>query len=131
MEPTPIGYFPKQVATEPGPLAARGVREVCSVSGCISRGPEGWIDRWAHNEMWVFDDEQSAWSVVPGGSANANYRMFAYRLFPVVFDEGEQRPFAIPPMAVQPRSRGRRRDTSRRLITSWKSCGGRVVGQAF
>jgi hypothetical protein len=102
MEPTLIGYFPKQVVPRPDRLAAGRVKEVCSVSEHVSPGPPNWIDRWAHNEMCAFDDEQAAWGVVPGGPANAAYQMFAYRQFPVVFDHGERRPLAIPPLAVQP-----------------------------
>lgn len=102
MEPVLIGYFPKTVVTRPDWLAAEGVREVCSVSECVSPGPEGWIGRWLHNEMWVFDDEEAAWGMVPGGRSNPAFLLFAYRIFPVEFDEGGQRPFAIPPLAVQP-----------------------------
>ncbi len=102
MEPTLIGYFPKHVVAPSDGLRARGVREVCSVSEHVSPGPPGWIDRWAHNEMWVFDDEPAAWGVVPGGPSNADYRIFAYRLFPVAFDRGQQRPYPIPPLNVQP-----------------------------
>jgi hypothetical protein len=109
MEPVLIGYFPKHVATCPDTLEAAGVKEVCSVSECISPGPDGWIDRWLHNETWAFDDEQAAWAVVPGGSSDAAFRMFAYRLFPVQFDGGEQRPFAIPPLAVRALPDGYRR----------------------
>ncbi len=102
MHPTLIGYFPKRVAAAPDWLRAEGVKEVCSVSECVSPGPEGWIDRWAHNAMWAFDDEQAAWDVVPGGPSNADFQMFAYLLFPVEFDKGQQKAFAIPPLAVQP-----------------------------
>src|SRR4051812_43897537 len=102
MEPTLIGYFPKQVVARPDWLEAAGVQEGDSVSEPVSPGPPGWIDRWAHNEMWAFDDEQSAWGVVPGGPSNADYQMFAYRLFPVQFARGEQRPFSLPPLAVRP-----------------------------
>jgi hypothetical protein len=101
-EPTLIGYFPKQVHTRPDWLKAGQVEQVCSVSECVSPGPEGWINRWAHNDLWVFSDEQAAWRVVPGGPSNPDYRLFAYCLFPVEFDGGEQRPFAIPPLSVQP-----------------------------
>src|SRR5438552_1623291 len=109
MGPTLIGYFPKQVATRPDWLNTGRVKAVCSVSQCVSPGPEGWIDRWAHNPMWAFDDEQTAWGVVPGGPQNPGYQMFAYRLFPVQFDGGKQRPFVIPPLAVRPLPDGYRR----------------------
>jgi hypothetical protein len=102
MEPSLIGYFPKHVVARPDWLKAGRVKEVCSVSGCTSPGPPGWIGRWAHNDLWAYNDEQAAWGVVPGGPSNRDYRLFAYRLFPVQFDGGEQQPFAIPPLGVQP-----------------------------
>lgn len=63
MEPTLIGYFPKRVVAALDWLQAGGEKDVCSVRECVSPGPEGWIDRWAHNEMWAFDDEEIAWGV--------------------------------------------------------------------
>jgi hypothetical protein len=102
MEPILIGYFPKHVVACPDGLKAGRVKEVCSVSGCISRSPEDWIDRWLHNDLWVFNDEQTAWAVVQDGASNPDYTLFAYRLFPIEFQDGEQRPFPIPPLAVQP-----------------------------
>lgn len=102
MEPTLIGYFPKHVVTRPDWLKAGQVKEICSVSGCVSVGPVDWINRWVHNELWLFDNEQAAWSVVPGGRTNGDFRLFAYRMFPVQFDKGEQRPFTIPLLSTQP-----------------------------
>lgn len=102
MEPTLVGYFPKHVTTRPDWLKAGRVKDVCSVSECISAGPPGWIGRWAHNGLWLFDDEQAAWGVVPGGRSNREYRLFAYRLFPVLFDGTGREPFSIPPLCVQP-----------------------------
>ncbi len=102
MEPTLIGYFPKHVIPRPDWLKAESVKEVCSVSECVSPGPEGWIDRWCHNDLWVFDDERAAWAVVPGGPSNPDFRLLAYRLFPLEFTGGESQPFPISPLSVQP-----------------------------
>ena len=67
VNPILIGYFPKRTVKPPAWLEAAGVTEVCSVSTCVSDGPEGWIDQWRHNDMWVYDTPESAWSVrVPG-----------------------------------------------------------------
>ena len=60
IEPQLIGYFAKKTATRPDWLKAPSVEEICSVAGCISVGPEGWIDRWEHNDMWVFDTPELA-----------------------------------------------------------------------
>lgn len=121
MEPTLIGYFPKQVRPRPEWLKVERVKEVCSVSECISPGPDGWINRWAHNDLWHYDDEQAAWSVVPGGQSNRDFRLFAYRLFPVQFDAGEQQPFTIPPLGTSPLSTGYRRLGYDVVSRSWGS----------
>lgn len=76
-------------------LKAGGVEEICSVSTCISEAPKGWIEQWRHNQMWVYDTPELARSVVTD-AARANFHVYGYRLFPVQFDEGRQKPFAIP-----------------------------------
>lgn len=95
MTPTLIGYFPKCTVQRPDWLKAAGVEEICSVSTCIAEAPNGWIDQWRHNEMWVYDTPELAWSVVPD-AARADFHVYGHRLFPVQFDEGQQRPFEIP-----------------------------------
>ena len=81
-------------------LKAAGVNEVCSVSTCVSGAPDGWIDQWRHNEMWAYDTPELAWSVVPE-AARSEFDLYAYLMFPVQFDEGQQ-PFEIPPLTVAP-----------------------------
>ena len=101
MTPTLIGYFPKRTHKRPSWLQAESVEEVCSVSECISESPDGWIDHWLHNEMYVYDTPELAESVVPG-SARGEFDMYAYRMFPVLFNEGQQQPFEFPPLHVEP-----------------------------
>jgi hypothetical protein len=99
--PTLIGYFPKRTMKRPDWLKAAGVEEVCSVSTCVSGAPDGWIDQWRHNEMWVYDTSELAWSVVPE-AARREFDLYAYEMFPVVFDDGDQQRFQIPVLHVQP-----------------------------
>jgi len=99
--PILIGYLPKRVERRPEWLNNPIVLDICSASHCISAPPEGWIDRWLHNEYGVFPDEPSARKVMPDDQAHL-YELHAYRLFPVRFDEGREEPFAIPPLTVQP-----------------------------
>jgi hypothetical protein len=99
--PTLIGYFPKRTAACPDWLKAPGVAEVCSVSNCFSEDPDGWIAQWRHNAMWVYDSPDLAWSVVPE-TVRGEFDLYAYQLFPVEFVAGEQRPFAIPQLNVEP-----------------------------
>ena len=98
---TLIGYFPKRTMKRPDWLKASGVEEVCSVSTCVSNAPDGWIDQWRHNEMWAFDTPELALSVVPE-AARGEFELYAYQMFPVQFDEGQQHPFEIPPLRVAP-----------------------------
>jgi hypothetical protein len=103
MTPILIGYFPKRTKRKPEWLEAAGVVEICSVSCCISEEPEEWIDKWLHNDMWVYDSPELAWSVVPE-AARPEYDLFAYKLFPVVFENQERKPFALPEIHPQPLS---------------------------
>lgn len=86
-KPTPvlIGYFPKKTARPDDWFGETCVEEICSVSNCISRGPDNWIELWKHNTTWwLFDTGEVAWEVVKEDCHL--YDMYAYRLLPVVFD---------------------------------------------
>lgn len=97
-----IGYFPKKVTPRPGWLQAPGVREICSVSECIASGPEGWITRWVHNELGMYDTEQLAESMIPVGPEGDTFRLYAYRLLPILFRARAQEPLELPRLTVQP-----------------------------
>jgi hypothetical protein len=101
MIPTLIGYFPKCTKKRPDWLNVAGVEEVCSVSTCVSNAPDAWIDQWRHNEMWVYDTPELAWSVVPE-ALRQEFDLYAYEMFPVVFDNGRQQAFQIPLIHVLP-----------------------------
>lgn len=99
MSPTLIGYFPKRTLRHPDFLPDTGVVEICSVSNCISKDPDEWINHWRHNEMWTYDNAEAAWSVVPDEVREA-FDLYAYSLFPVRFTRAGEEAFAIP--AVNP-----------------------------
>jgi hypothetical protein len=98
MELVSGGYFPKRTIRRPDWLTAAVVEEVCSVSTCMSPGPENWVDVWRHNELGWYDSAELAWAVVPEDAVG--FEVFAYALAPVVFVAGEQRPLALPELAV-------------------------------
>lgn len=97
-----IGYFPKKVTPRPEWLQAPAVREICSVSECIASGPEGWISRWAHNDLGVYDTEQLAGSMIPAGTEGDTFRLYAYRLLPILFRARAEEPLDLPRLTVQP-----------------------------
>lgn len=101
MTPVLIGYFPKRTLQRPDWLQAAGVDEICSVSTCISPAPEGWIDHWRHNEMWVYDTPELALSILTD-AMRREFDLYAYQVWPVQFDQGQQHSFNLPLLQVAP-----------------------------
>jgi hypothetical protein len=88
------GYFPKLIATRPEWLAEPTVEDVCSVSKCVSPGPDDWVDQWRHNLLGWFNTVTDARSVVPANDVS-RYRLFAYRL-PSFYRQGHPEPVRLP-----------------------------------
>ncbi len=93
------GYFARRVKARPEHLAAPGVREICSVSECISPGADDWIASWRHNSLGWFNTIVDAEKVVPAPQRH-EYRLFAYRLHPELF-RGRDRVALEPPSDVR------------------------------
>ena len=89
------GYFAKMIVQKPESLSVQGVREICSVSTCISPAPDGWVDQWRHNEFGWFNTITDAWSVVPE-LERPRYRLFAYRIGLTRFRKGEPLSVSVP-----------------------------------
>ncbi len=96
-----IGYFPKRIVPRPDWLNAPAVADVCSVSECMSPGPEDWISYWRHNEIWVYDTAETASSLITDRADRALFALLAYRILPLKFDVGNVKPLAVPRLDVQ------------------------------
>ncbi|HEX7652642.1 MAG TPA: hypothetical protein VF607_03990 [Verrucomicrobiae bacterium] len=83
-------------ATEHGPAILEGGQEVEQVD---------WINEWKHNDMWVFDAPELAWSVVPV-RLRPHYCLYAYRMLPVQYGQGEAVPYAFPKIDPVPMGAG-------------------------
>jgi hypothetical protein len=94
-----VGYFPKTTAVPGGWMASDRVAEICSVSNCINSGPDGWIDKWLHNELGFFNTRTNAVAVTRGQTDA--FEIFAYRLLPRRFNEGKAEPVTIPQLQVE------------------------------
>jgi hypothetical protein len=94
------GFFPKHIEPRPQFLHAPGVQEICSVSTCISSGPEDWIKLWLHNDLGWFNRMSDALRTIPSAQ-ESQYRLFAYRMYPEVLT-GRGRVPLILPDNVQP-----------------------------
>jgi hypothetical protein len=82
-------------------IEAPGVLEVCSVSTCVAAGPEEWIHHWTHNGLWLFDTPAAASAVVPVDQVS-DFTIYAYRLLPVVFDNGAEQPYEVSDIHPEP-----------------------------
>jgi hypothetical protein len=91
----PGGYFARRVKPKPEHLPAPGVREICSVSECISPGADNWIASWRHNSLGWFNSIGEAEKVVPEPE-RGNYRLFAYRIHPELFRGRHRVPLELP-----------------------------------
>ncbi len=100
-----IGYFPKRVMQRPTSLKAASVKAIRSVSECMSKGPPNWMERWTHNEMWVYDTIAAAWAVVPAEERD-DYEMQAYRILPMKWDEGKSVKVELPELCIEPLPEG-------------------------
>ena len=92
------GYFPKQIVARPQWLNAPNVEDICSISRCISRGPERWMDLGLHNRLDFFDTPDLAL----GAASGSGWRLFAYRLLSVRFREGVEEFWSWPTLATVP-----------------------------
>ncbi len=89
-----LGYLARDIVSLDAYLArvperrkrAMGIDELCSVSGCISEAYRDYTS-WRFNESGFYVTPEAAMEAVPAGERLAA-RVFAYRMFPCVF-EGE------------------------------------------
>jgi len=122
---TSIGFLAKNIAPRPEWLKADSVREICSLSNCISKTHPEAFEQWKHNRFDLYRTEALAMEVIPEAE-RADYEVFAYKLWPVMFDEGGQRefePLALPgdepPWAAEPE------------WSQWKFLGYDLVGRGM
>jgi hypothetical protein len=100
--PTLVGYFPKRTEVPCGWNASANVSECCSVSTCLVPAPDGWIDKWLHNELGFYDDPSTARSVAVDDPSL--FSIFAYRLLPKKFEHGEALPLTVQNVSPEPLS---------------------------
>src|SRR5262245_8026361 len=96
------GFFPKITKQAPDWLGNNTVREICSVSNCISEGPDNWIAHWKHNEFGFYDTERLVAEVI--GEHTQKFGIFAYKLFPLycIGDKMKQLMINYRPHSIAP-----------------------------
>jgi hypothetical protein len=87
-----LGYCAKRSLT--APFAGRD-RDIASVSACLSKRPDKWVERWDFNRATCWNTEAEAWVCVPSES-KPEFKLFAYRILLLLFDtSGIEKPLMI------------------------------------
>jgi hypothetical protein len=89
------GYFPKRATALPDGYDLPGVVEIASVSNCISKGPEDWVESWTFNELGFFDDVDLAEALIPEAD-HGQFDVHAYEFLDERFTGGLAEPWAVP-----------------------------------
>jgi hypothetical protein len=77
-----LGYCAKRSLT--APFAGRD-RDIASVSDCLSKRPDKWVERWDFNRATFWNSEAETWACVPDES-KSEFRLLAYQILPLLFD---------------------------------------------
>jgi hypothetical protein len=94
-----IGYIAKRVTPRPSNFELDTVREIASVSNCIAKRPDGWIDLWKHNDWWVYDSPELAREVARDLGVG-DWPIVAYRVLPIRFEESGERTIEVESTAA-------------------------------
>ncbi len=91
----PVGYMAKHVSQRPDWLKALQVRNIYSVSNCISEDFADYIKFWQHNGYWFFDTPETIRAVARENSIRLQpTSLFYYEAYEVEFDGKRWRPYA-------------------------------------
>lgn len=99
----PAGYMSKVVARKPDSIAAAQVRDLYSVSSCISANFADYVGYWKHNRFWFFDSAD----VIQGLCAEhgidlANTTLFFYEIHEHEYDSGQWKQIPVGATLASP-----------------------------
>jgi hypothetical protein len=97
---TPAGYMFKKVVTRPDWLKADHIKDIYSVSGCISENFGDCIKYWQHNGYWLFNQPSDMDGILARECADRRgLRLFFYDVHELEYDETEKVWSAFAPEA--------------------------------
>jgi hypothetical protein len=87
----PAGYMLKRICSKPDWISASGVKDIYSVSGCISEYFADYIQHWRHNGYWLFNEPADVDQIVAKtGTDRSLLTPFYYEVYEEEFDESEK-----------------------------------------
>ncbi|HJR81550.1 MAG TPA: hypothetical protein VJ821_15870 [Anaerolineales bacterium] len=84
----PVGYMAKKVAQRPDWLKAPNVKDIYSVSNCVSDNFMDYIKLWHHNGYWLFDHPKIIQELAHENNMDVkDLTFFYYEAYEKEFDE--------------------------------------------
>ena len=85
---SPAGYMLKKVCLKPSWIGASAVKDIYSVSGCISECFADYISHWRHNGYWLFNRPSDMDEIIKqAGIDRSGLTLFYYEIYEQQFDE--------------------------------------------
>lgn len=103
-----VGYLAKRVVQRPDWLKAPTVKDIYSVSSCISGNFMDYIRFWRHNGYWLFDNQEIIRELALENRVELeNLTFFYYEVYEQEFDEESKQwsgfePEAFPTNVIPP-----------------------------
>ena len=88
LEPIFLGFLPKKIDFCPEWLAVPHIKQICSVSACVSARPPNMFetDEWNYNRAGLYNDFKSALDAILFDEKD-KYQIFAYKAYSIQIDE--------------------------------------------
>lgn len=84
---TPAGYMAKRISKRPDWLKAESVKDIYSVSSCVSEDFGDYISDWKHNGYWFFDAPEIIKDIAVKNSIPIEETsLFYYEVYEMEFD---------------------------------------------
>lgn len=85
----PVGYMYKRVVKKPDWIKSEFVKDVYSLSHCVSDNFADYINFWKHNGYWLFDSPQIVEEIARGAAIDlAGTTLFYYEAYDYEYDDG-------------------------------------------
>lgn len=87
----PVGYMYKEIFTKPDWLKTELVHDIYSVSSCVSKDFDDWINEWKHNGYWFFDSPEIMESIANKKNIDlSKMKLFFYKATEKQWDEDDK-----------------------------------------
>ena len=84
----PAGYMLKKITAKPTWISAPTVRDIYSVSGCVSLNAADFTKTWRQNGYWLFNDPAAMEGTVSAEDVGrTDVKLFYYEVYDQEFDE--------------------------------------------